>query len=163
MNLRNKKMQLQINKIVGIYNSKIIVIDTIFSEKHDGLFNLILSEFETISKRQIIKDPAILNSEHRSEFEILYNNLSEEEKEKLNKVIGKKGKDFMEFNFIDRLKELPKNGGSLGVCKWDCVLDFNLAKLLIANSLYGAFTANFAKPYLKNAISNSKLRELMEQ
>lgn len=47
-------MQLQINKIVGIYNSKIIVIDTIFSEKHDGLFNLILSEFETISKRQII-------------------------------------------------------------------------------------------------------------
>lgn len=114
-------MQLQINKIVGIYNSKIIV------------------------------------------FEILYNNLSEEEKEKLNKVIGKKGKDFMEFNFIDRLKELPKNGGSLGVCKWDCVLDFNLAKLLIANSLYGAFTANFAKPYLKNAISNSKLRELMEQ
>lgn len=55
-------MQLQINKIVGIYNSKIIVIDTIFSEKHDGLFNLILSEFETISKRQIIKDPAILNS-----------------------------------------------------------------------------------------------------
>lgn len=123
-------MQLQINKIVGIYNSKIIVIDTIFSEKHDGLFNLILSE---------------------------------EEKEKLNKVIGKKGKDFMEFNFIDRLKELPKNGGSLGVCKWDCVLDFNLAKLLIANSLYGAFTDNFAKPYLKNAISNSKLRELMEQ
>lgn len=140
MNLRNKKMQLQINKIVGIYNSKIIVIDTIFSEKHDGLFNLILSEFET-----------------------LYNNLTEEEKQKLNKIIGKKGKDFMEFNFIDRLKELPKNGGSLGVCKWDCVLDFNLAKLLIANSLYGAFTANFAKPYLKNAISNSKLKELMEQ
>lgn len=69
----------------------------------------------------------------------------------------------MEFNFIDRLKELPKNGGSLGVCKWDCVLDFNLAKLLIANSLYGAFTANFAKPYLKNAISNSKFKELMEQ
>lgn len=76
MNLRNKKMQLQINKIVGIYNSKIIVIDTIFSEKHDGLFNLILSEFETITKRQIIKDPAILNSEHRSEFETLYNNLT---------------------------------------------------------------------------------------
>ena len=140
MNLRNKKMQLQINKIVGIYNSKIIVIDTIYSEKHDGLFNLILSEFET-----------------------LYNNLTAEEKQKLNKIIGKKGKDFMEFNFIDRLKELPKNGGSLGVCKWDCVLDFNLAKLLIANSLYGAFTANFAKPYLKNAISNSKLKELMEQ
>lgn len=163
MNLRNKKMQLQINKIVGIYNSKIIVIDTIFSEKHDGLFNLILSEFETITKRQIIKDPAILNSERRSEFETLYNNLTEEEKQKLNKIIGKKGKDFMEFNFIDRLKELPKNGGSLGVCKWDCVLDFNLAKLLIANSLYGAFTANFAKPYLKNAISNSKFKELMEQ
>ena len=93
MNLRNKKMQLQINKIVGIYNSKIIVIDTIYSEKHDGLFNLILSEFET-----------------------LYNNLTAEEKQKLNKIIGKKGKDFMEFNFIDRLKELPKNGGSLGVC-----------------------------------------------
>lgn len=156
-------MQLQINKIVGIYNGKIIVIDTIFSEKHDGLFNLILSEFETITKRQIIRDPTILNNEHRSEFEILYNNLSTDEKDKLNKVIGKKGKDFMEFNFKDRLKELPKVGGSLGVCKWDCVLNLELAKLLIANSLYGGFTANFAKPYLKNSISNSKLKELMEQ
>lgn len=92
MNLRNKKMQLQINKIVGIYNSKIIVIDTIYSEKHDGLFNLILSEFETITKRQIIKDPAILNCEHRSEFETLYNNLTAEEKQKLNKILGKKRK-----------------------------------------------------------------------
>ena len=35
--------------------------------------------------------------------------LTEEEKQRLNKIIGKKGKDFMEFNFIDRLKELPKN------------------------------------------------------
>ena len=106
-------MQLQINKIVGIYNSKIIVIDTIFSEKHDGLFNLILSEFETITKRQIIKDPAILNSEHRSEFETLYNNLTEEEKQKLNKIIGKKGKDFMEFNFIDRSSKITHSKQSI--------------------------------------------------
>lgn len=81
---------------------------------------------------------------------MLIENLSTEKKNKLENVLGIKGKDFLEYNFVSKNKELKKNGARLGVCHWDCILDLNLAKLIVAANLYGNISLNFALPYLKN-------------
>ena len=74
----------------------------------------------------------------------------QKKKNKLENVLGIKGKDFLEYNFLSKNKELEKNGARLGVCHWDCILDLNLAKLIVAANLYGNISLNFALPYLKN-------------
>lgn len=143
-------MSIKINKIVGVYNGKLIVLNSLCAPNHDDIYSMILSEYETLTRKQIIKEPERLTDKNRHELEMLIENLSTEKKNKLENVLGIKGKDFLEYNFVSKNKELKKNGARLGVCHWDCILDLNLAKLIVATNLYGNISLNFALPYLKN-------------
>ena len=73
---------------------------------------------------------------------------------------GVKGKDFLEYNYVSKNKELEKNGARLGVCHWDCILNLEIAKLIVAANLYGNFTLNFALPYLKKILSKTEFNKV---
>ncbi|MDY4993188.1 MAG: hypothetical protein SO069_07205 [Succinivibrio sp.] len=153
-------MSVIINKIAGVFNGKLIVLNSLISPNHDDVYSIVLSEYETLTKRQIIKEPERLTDKNRKELEILIDKLSDKNKSKLESTLGVKGKDFLEYNYVSKNKELEKNGARLGVCHWDCILNLEIAKLIVAANLYGNFTLNFALPYLKKILSKTEFNKV---
>ena len=69
-------MSVIINKIAGVFNGKLIVLNSLISPNHDDVYSIVLSEYETLTKRQIIKEPERLTDKNRKELEILIDKLS---------------------------------------------------------------------------------------
>ena len=63
-------MSVIINKIAGVFNGKLIVLNSLISPNHDDVYSIVLSEYETLTKRQIIKEPERLTDKNRKELEI---------------------------------------------------------------------------------------------
>lgn len=58
-------MSIKINKIVGVYNGKLIVLNSLCAPNHDDIYSMILSEYETLTRKQIIKEPERLTDKNR--------------------------------------------------------------------------------------------------
>lgn len=44
-------MSIKINKIVGVYNGKLIVLNSLCAPNHDDIYSMILSEYETLTRK----------------------------------------------------------------------------------------------------------------